>query len=73
MSWRDSLYAATGIRVLGNRNARSWPGCTGMDDLGARLAWAHGPERAAAILGGEDEDASADVSQWRNIGRGGDA
>jgi hypothetical protein len=37
--------------------------------LEARLKWAHGPERARAILEGTDAAANADLAAWKNLGR----
>jgi hypothetical protein len=34
-----------------------------------RLAWAHGPERAAAIIEGRDPQTEADLAAWRSLGR----
>lgn len=33
-----------------------------------RLTWAHGPDRALAILLGQDEKTNADIESWRNLG-----
>lgn len=41
--------------------------------LRARLSWAHGSERAAAIIAGEDLQAAADLVAWRDLGEPRDA
>ena len=39
--------------------------------LRARLVWAHGPERAARIIAGEDVAARFDELAWERLGRRG--
>lgn len=41
--------------------------------LRARLSWAHGSERAAKIIAGEDLQAAADLAAWRALGEAPDA
>jgi len=34
----------------------------------SRLAWAHGNDRAAAIIAGRDPETEADIARWRALG-----
>jgi len=38
------------------------------DELHRRLAWCHGPERAARIMGGFDTAANRDLASWARLG-----
>lgn len=33
-----------------------------------RLQWLHGPERAGAILAGQDDATERDIARWRLLG-----
>lgn len=39
------------------------------DQTAARLAWAHGPERAKSIMAGTDEPTNRDIAAWRVLGQ----
>ncbi len=51
------------------RALKANPKPSGYDAVTAqRLAWAHGDDRARAILGGGDPATQADISAWHSLG-----
>lgn len=64
---------ANAVAVQRRLEARQWKSirmeAAEQDNLRERLTWAHGRERASAIMLGEDDATNEDLASWRRLAR----